>query len=121
MIIFIRLLYNIMFPWCVCVCVACLAVIVCVVWSVLCVSWVLSPALQPCDLCVQMRRPIDHKIGVPFCLWQPNCRWRLTSHYLPSLPPYDCLFFPPLSPSFCPPSLLAISASVNESSTSGTN
>lgn len=98
--------------FCLWLCVLCGLFCVCEI----CASWVLSPAPQPCDLWVQMRCPIDHKIGVPFRLWQLNCRWRLTSHYVPCLLSF---FF--RSPPLCLPSLLAISASVNESNTSGTN
>lgn len=122
-----RLFDSIRFPqwvcaarWPVMVCVCC---VVCFVWVCVCVCWVLSPAPRPCDLRAQMCRPIDHKIGVPFWFWQPDCRWRLTSHYLP-LPcnPLLPLFFSPLSPYFSPPSPhVAIVAGVNESSSSGTN
>lgn len=74
-----------------CDCVCCVVCFVCVNCE-MCVSWVLSPALQSCDLWVQMRRPIDHKIGVPLRLWQPNCRRRMTSHYSPSLAPTPFFF-----------------------------
>lgn len=53
----------------------------------------LSPALQLCDLPVQMRAAIDHKICVPFWLRRLNGRWRLTSHYLASLTSHHLFFF----------------------------
>lgn len=69
----------------------CLTVSVCVCVCVrMCVparppARALRPALRSCDLRAQMCRPIDHKIGVPFWLWQLGCRWQLTSHYSPLL------------------------------------